>query len=40
MMDGMGSMMLGAGLLWVLLIAALVLPAAALVKYLRSDQSR
>jgi len=40
MMDGMGGMMLGMGLLWLLLIVVLVLAAAALVKYLRSDRSR
>jgi hypothetical protein len=40
MMDGMGGMMLGMGLLWLLLIFVLVLAAAALVKYLRSDRSR
>ena len=43
MMDGMGSMggmVWGAGLLWLLLIIVLVLAAAALVKYLRSDRSR
>jgi hypothetical protein len=36
MMDGMGSMMGGMGLIWLLLIALLVLGIAALVKYLRS----
>jgi flagellar basal body-associated protein FliL len=40
MMDGMGGMVWGAGLLWLLLIIVLVLAAAALVKYLRSDRSR
>jgi hypothetical protein len=35
MMDGMGAMMWGAGL-----IVVLVLAAAALIKYLRSDRSR
>jgi tellurite resistance protein TehA-like permease len=39
MMDGMGWMMWGAGLLWLLLIIVLVL-AAALIKYLRSDHPR
>jgi tellurite resistance protein TehA-like permease len=39
-MDGMGGMMWGIGLLWLLLIVVLVLAAAALVKYLRSDHSR
>ncbi len=40
MMDGMGWMMWGAGLLWVLLVVVLVLAAAALLKYLRSDRAR
>lgn len=40
MIDGMGGMMRGAGLLWLLLIVVLVLAAAALVKYLRSDGRR
>ena len=40
MMDGMGMMMWGAGLLWLLLIVILVLAAAALIKYLRSDKTR
>ena len=40
MMDGMGGMVWGAGLVWLLLIVVLVLAAAALVKYLRSDRSR
>jgi hypothetical protein len=41
MMDGMGEMMMwGAGVLWLLLVVVLVLAAAALVKYLRSDRSR
>jgi tellurite resistance protein TehA-like permease len=39
-MDGMGGMMWGIGLLWLLLIVVLVLAAAVLVKYLRSDHSR
>jgi hypothetical protein len=39
MMDGMGGMMAGTGLLWLLLVVVLVLAAAALVKYLRSDRS-
>ena len=38
MMDGM--MLWGAGLLWLLLIVILVLAAAALIKYLRSDKTR
>jgi tellurite resistance protein TehA-like permease len=36
MMDGMGGMMWGMGLLWLLLVMVLILAAAALVKYLRS----
>ena len=40
MMDGMGGMMWGAGLLWLLLVIVLILAAAALIKYLRSDRSR
>ena len=40
MMDGMGGMMWGAGLLWLLLVIVLVLAAAALIKYLRSERSR
>jgi tellurite resistance protein TehA-like permease len=40
MMDGMGAMMWGAGLLWLLIIIVLVLAAAALVKYLRSDSTK
>jgi hypothetical protein len=40
MMDGMGGLMWGAGLVWLLLIVVFVLAAAALVKYLRSDRSR
>ena len=36
MMDGMGGMMWGMGLLWLLLVIVLILAAAALVKYLRS----
>jgi type IV secretory pathway VirB2 component (pilin) len=40
MMDGMGGMMWGAGLLWLLLIVVLVLAAAAIVKSLRSDRTR
>ena len=34
MYDGMGGMMAGMGLLWVLLVIVLVLATAALVKYL------
>jgi hypothetical protein len=33
-------MMLGAGLLWLLLVVVLALAAAALIKYLRSDRPR
>jgi len=42
MMDGMGGMMWGAGLIWLRLIVVLVLvlAAAALIKYLRSYRSR
>ena len=40
MMDGMGGMMWGAGLVWLLLVIVLVLAAAALIKYLRSDSKR
>jgi hypothetical protein len=36
MMDGMGGMMWGVGLLWLLVIVVLALGAAALIKYLRS----
>jgi hypothetical protein len=41
MMDGMGGMMMwGAGLVWLLTIVVLVLAAAALIKYLRSDRAK
>ena len=40
MVVGVGGMMWGAGLLWLLLIVVLVLAAAALIKYLRSDKTR
>ncbi len=41
MMDGMGGMMMwGAGLVWLLLVIVLVLAAAALIKYLRSDGAK
>jgi hypothetical protein len=40
MIDGMGGMMWGAGLLWLLLIVVFVVAAAALVKCLRSDGAR
>ena len=36
----MGKMMWGMALLWLLLIVVLVLAAAALVKYLRSDRTK
>jgi len=39
-MDGRGGMMWGLGLLWLLLVVVLVLAAAALVKYLRSDRTK
>jgi type IV secretory pathway VirB2 component (pilin) len=40
MMDAMdGMMMWGMGLLWLLVIIVLILAAAALVKYLRSDRT-
>ncbi|MFC4172858.1 hypothetical protein ACFOYU_12400 [Microvirga sp. GCM10011540] len=35
MMDGMGWMMAGMGLVWLLVVILLVLGVAALVKYLR-----
>ena len=40
MMDGMGGMMWGAGLLWLLLVIVLILAAVALVKYIRFDRSK
>ena len=40
MMDGMGGMMWGVGLVWLLVVIVLVLAAAALVKYLRSDRTK
>jgi len=40
MMDGMGGMMWAAGLVWLLIIVVLVLAAAALIKYLRSDRTK
>ena len=40
MMDGMGGLMWGAGLLWLLLVVVLVLTAAALIKYLLSDRMK
>jgi hypothetical protein len=36
MMDGMGSMMGGMGVVWLLVVIVLVLGIAALVKFLRS----
>lgn len=36
MMGGGGMMMIGMGLVWLLIIIALLLPIAALIKYLRS----
>lgn len=36
MMEGSGMMMIGMGLIWLLIAAALLLGIAALVKYLRS----
>ena len=35
-MDGMGWMMSGAGVVWLLVVVVLILAAAALVKYLLS----
>ena len=40
MMEGMGGIMWAAGLLWLLLMIVLVLAAAALIKYLRSDRTQ
>jgi hypothetical protein len=39
-MAGMGWMMAGMGVFWLLLVVALVLGIAALWKYLRSDRGR
>lgn len=36
-MEGMGWMMWGAGLLWLLVFAVLILAGAALIKYLRTE---
>ena len=38
--NGMGWMMWGMGLLWLLVVVVLLLAAAALVKYLLSDRRR
>jgi ABC-type phosphate transport system permease subunit len=40
MMDGMGWMMWGGALVWLLVVLVLVLAAAALIKYLRSDRAK
>jgi len=40
MMDGVGWMMWGGALVWLLVIIVLVLAAAALVKYLRSGRTK
>jgi hypothetical protein len=40
MIDGMGGMMWGMGLLWLLVVVVLVFAAVALVSYLRTDRSR
>ena len=43
MMDGMGGMgwmMFGGGVLWLLVVIVLILAVAALIKYLRSDRSK
>ncbi|MDX6748556.1 hypothetical protein SH611_01925 [Geminicoccaceae bacterium 1502E] len=40
MMEGMGGMMWGMGLVWILVIVLLVLGIAALVKYLRGGSGR
>ncbi len=37
-MDGMGWMMAGMGLVWILVVVVLVLLIAALLKYLRSGR--
>lgn len=37
--EGSGIMMVGMALVWLLIIAALLLSIAALVKYLRSDRN-
>lgn len=36
MMEGMGEMMWGMGLIWILVLVVIVLLIAALIKYLRS----
>ena len=38
MMDGIGPMMMGMGLVWLLTVVLLLLGIAALVKYLRSER--
>ena len=40
MMDGMGDMMWGMGLIWLLVIVLLVLGISALVKYLFAGRGR
>lgn len=40
MMNDMGWMMTGMGLVWILVIVVLVLSAIALIKYLRSGNAR
>ena len=40
MMDGMGSMMVGMGLIWLVLLVVLVLVGAGAIKYLFFDQRR
>jgi hypothetical protein len=40
MMNGMGSMMAGMGLIWLVLLVVLILVGAAAVKYLFFDRQR
>lgn len=40
MMNGMGSMMVGMGLIWLVLLAILVLIGAAAIKYLFFDRRK
>ena len=40
MTNGMGGMMVVAGIVWLLVVTVLVLSIAALIKYLRSDRAR